>query len=68
MDYHGATFGDWLGLGDCNHAAMRFLYAGLVDRVACSNLEECLQKDESSVRGLHKREHVQWYMGGGVDE
>jgi hypothetical protein len=67
MDYHGATFGDWLGLGDYDKASMRFLYAGLVDRVDCATLQECLEKNgDSDVRKLHDRTHVKWYMGGNI--
>ena len=36
-------------------AAMRFLYAGLVDRVECRNLDECLAKDTDGIRPLHKQ-------------
>ena len=61
-------FGDWQGLGSYDHAAIRFIYGGLVDRVECEGQrpEDCLEKDENGVRSLHKRTYVKWYMGGEI--
>lgn len=67
MDYHGAYYGDWQGLGDYDKAAMRFLYAGLVDRVNCTGTrpEDCLNaEEEGGVLPLHDRNFVRWYAGG----
>lgn len=66
MDYHAAYYGDWQGLGNYDHAAMRFLYAGLVDRVNCTGTrpEDCISADAEGVQPLYDREYVRWYAGG----
>lgn len=68
MDYHGAYYGDWQGLGDYDRAAMRFLYAGLVDRVNCTGTrpEDCINGGTDGVQPLHDRSHVRWYSGGEI--
>ncbi|MCA9544727.1 MAG: zinc-dependent metalloprotease [Myxococcales bacterium] len=60
MDYGGLWYRDWKGLGSYDKAAMRFLYAGLVDRIQCNGRspEECAD----ALTGT--RQHVPWYMGG----
>lgn len=59
MDYHAMYYGDWRGLGSYDKAAMRFLYSGLVDRIACEekNPEDCDIRESA-------RQRVQWYGGG----
>ncbi len=67
MDYHAAYYGDWQGLGSYDRAAMRFLYAGLVDRVNCTGTrpEDCVNTSpDAGVHPLHDRTHVRWYAGG----
>lgn len=65
MDYHAAYYGDWQGLGSYDQAAMRFLYAGLVDRVNCTGTrpEDCIDR-EGGAHPLYDREYVRWYAGG----
>lgn len=66
MDYHGAYYGDWQGLGSYDQAAMRFLYAGLVDRVNCTGTrpEDCINSETEGLQPLHDRTWVRWYKGG----
>ncbi len=66
MDYHAAYYGDWQGLGSYDKAAMRFLYAGLVDRVNCTGTrpEDCINTQPGGVQPLFDRTHVRWYGGG----
>ena len=63
MDYSGLSYNDWNGLGDYDKAAMRFLYAGKVDRVDCTNstIDEC---GFAGKLDPEAREHVPYYMGG----
>ena len=63
MDYHAELYNDWNGLGAYDKAAMRFIYADLVDRVDCfeNDVDRCgldgrLEPSE--------REHATWYLGG----
>jgi hypothetical protein len=61
MDYGAMYYSDWQGLGSYDRAAMRFIYADLVDRVECNGRtpEACrAQLADGS------REHVKWYRGG----
>jgi hypothetical protein len=66
MDYHGTYYADWMGLGSYDKAAMRFLYAGLVDRTTCTGAdpEDCLTANADGTRALHDRTWVKWYPGG----
>ena len=63
MDYGGLWYSDWKGLGGYDKAAMRFVYAGLVDRLKSpcqGNTPEACQSK------LQDREAVKWFMGGEI--
>lgn len=58
MDYGALLYTDWEGLGSYDKAAMRFMYADLVDRV------DCEAKQPEGCNKLQQRQHVKWYLGG----
>ena len=58
MDYSGLLYNDWLGLGAYDKAAMRFVYADLVDATDCEgDIERC---------ATAARKQVGWYLGGNL--
>jgi hypothetical protein len=60
MDYSGLLYNDWLGLGSYDKAAMRFVYADLVDATDCEgDIERC---------ATAPRKQTTWYLGGELCE